>query len=80
MMKLAEFAQWVIVNGSFEGCDIDGGSLQDKAIEYGILVQVPYDPEKHGRQYYGELDPGEPWYVFSDDFQAALAITSGNGK
>jgi hypothetical protein len=71
-MNLAEFARWAVENGTWSGCDLDGADIQDKALECGVIVQVPYDPEKHGTQYHGELDPGEPWYVFSDEFYAAM--------
>jgi hypothetical protein len=68
-INLAEFARWAVENGCWGGCDLDGADVQDKAIECGVIVQVPYDPKKHGRS---ELDPGEPWYVFSDVFYAAM--------
>ena len=73
-MNLAEFAKWAVENGCLEGCDLGGGEIQDKAIECGIIVQTKYDPERHGQQFYAEVDPGDPWFVFSDDFYAALSL------
>jgi len=69
-MNLAEFAQWALNDGSFGGCGLDGGDIQDKALEFGIIVQTLYDPEKHGSCADAEI--GEVWYVFSDEFFAAL--------
>jgi hypothetical protein len=76
-MNLAEFAKWAVEKGCFEGCDLDGGSIQDKALECGVIVQTKYDPRLHGPQFCAELDPGEPWFVFSDDLFAALSLQEG---
>lgn len=76
-MNIAEFARWAVESGCWEGCAIDGGDIQDKALELGIIVETKYDPDKHGRQYLAEIDDGDTWYVFSDDFFAALASVQG---
>lgn len=39
-------------------CDIDGGDLQEKAIELGLWVIEPYDPAVHGDDDYAE--EGDP--------------------
>jgi len=69
-MNLAEFAEWALKDGSFHGCGLDGGDIQDKALECGIIVQALYDPEKHGPC--ADAEVGEVWFVFSDEIFAAL--------
>lgn len=69
-MKLAEFVKWCIKESSFEGCDLDGWAVQDKAVEFGILIKTEYDPAKHGKN--DDAEPGDEWFVFSEDFKKAL--------
>jgi hypothetical protein len=76
-LNLAEFAKWAIRSGPWDGSDLDGGDIQDKAVECGILVETKYDPEKHGPSE-TDQEPGDPWYVFSDEFKSALASALGN--
>lgn len=71
-MQAVEFIRWAISNGPWEGCGLDGGDIQDKAVSCGILVQVEYDPDEHGPNDY-DAEKGDPWFVFSDEFKAALA-------
>lgn len=59
-----EFAKWVIQESVFDGCDLDGVTVQEKALELGLLTKTSYDPEKHGENEYAE--PGGDWYVFSN--------------
>jgi hypothetical protein len=70
-MQLAKLVKWAITEGCFEGCDLDGGSLQDKAVTAGVLVETTYDPAKHGPS--DGADEGDRWYVFSDEFKTALS-------
>ena len=56
------FAMWCLAEGPFAGCDLDGGSVQDAALRYGIVKQVPYDPQIHGEES-GWVEPGDPWFV-----------------
>lgn len=58
------FVKWALQEGSWQGADLDGGSVQDKAESLGLIVKTQYDPEKHGPHDYAE--PGYDWYVFSD--------------
>ena len=60
-----EFAQWAIREGAWDGCDLDGAMIQQKAVELGIVKQVPYDPEVHGESEF-DCPPGDPWFVFVD--------------
>lgn len=55
------FAVWC-VQTAFEACDLDGVDIQDKAVEFGIIKKVPYDPEIHGDSDYVEI--GDEWFVF----------------
>jgi len=41
--KLIEFAKWAIREHRDELCDLDGGSIQDKLEELGLLVSVRVD-------------------------------------
>lgn len=66
-MDLAAFAAWAVMNGPWEGCSLDGGEVQEKAVELGIIVKTKYDPEKHGAG--ADADPGDDWYVFSPAFK-----------
>jgi hypothetical protein len=70
-MKIAKFAEWILREGPFSGCDIDGGDVQDKAVMFGLLTEVAYDPKIHGESEW-DNEPGDPWYVFSDEFKAAI--------
>jgi len=36
--KLAAFAKWALQEGVWEGCELDGSDIQDKAVELGLLV------------------------------------------
>jgi hypothetical protein len=49
---------------SWEGYDVEGDTLQELGLKHGVLVQVPYDPAKHGESEF-EVEPGEPWYVLA---------------
>lgn len=65
---LKEFFRWAM-RESWDGNDIDGGSIQEKAEKLGLIVNVPFDPEKHGEPSamydYIDFNPGDPWYVFA---------------
>jgi len=69
----ARFVMWALMEGSWQGCDIDGGAAQDKAVELGLIVEMPYDPAKHGEQ--PQLELGESWFVASDAILALCADT-----
>ena len=73
MTKIADFAEFII-RGSWDGKDVDGGEIQDLAVEHGLLIETKYDPEKHGPNNY-DLEPGDPYLIFTDEFKAALAAT-----
>jgi hypothetical protein len=59
------FAKWCLKE-SWDGCGLDGGEVQDKAVSLGIIKQVPYDPDKHGPNNW-DAEPGDPWYVLVEE-------------
>lgn len=61
----AEFVQWALDEGSWYGCDLDGGAIQEKALSLGLLKVEPYDPAKHGESEY-DAEPGDDWYTLAD--------------
>lgn len=60
--RLVEFAQWCIEQ-SWDGFDLDGGAVQLRAQELGLIERVPYDPAKHGPSEYA--NEGDTWFVFA---------------
>ena len=60
---LKEFARWVIQH-IFDGLDVDGADVQDKAEELGLLEEVPYDPAVH--RSVEDVDAGDPICIFTD--------------
>lgn len=66
-VQALKFVQWAMQEAPWNGCDLDGGTLQDKAEALGLIVKVPYDLETHG--------PSEEWYVLHPDIIAMLAAS-----
>lgn len=56
--KLLLFFNWAMQE-SFEGNDLDVGSVQSKAIELGLAKEEPYDPQRHGVATHCE--EGDAW-------------------
>lgn len=63
--RLAEFVHWALSDGSWQGLDLDGASVQDKAESLGLIVKVKYDPDIHGPNDH-DIEAGDDWYVMSD--------------
>jgi len=59
---LKQFFRWAMQEGPFDGCDLDGGGVQDKAEALGLIVKAKYDPAIHGEQ---DIDPGDEIFVFA---------------
>jgi len=74
MLNLARFVKWAILNGPFDGVDLDGASIQEKAVECGILIRTKYDPKIHGSSVNCEVAVGDDWFVFSDIFLRELTL------
>jgi hypothetical protein len=70
-MQLAQFAAECLREGCFQGCDLDGGWLQDRAAALGLIIRTKYDPAIHGES--DGAEPGDDWWIFSDELKTALA-------
>lgn len=64
---LKEFLRWAVREGAWEGNDLDGAAVQEKAQALGLIVKEAYDPEKHGEPVvdFVEVEPGDDWFVFA---------------
>lgn len=47
-----------------EHCDIDAADKFEWALKFNILRKIPggFDPKQHEDVYFGEAEPGDPWY------------------
>ena len=70
----AKFVMWALLEGSWQGLDINGGEAQDKAVELGLIVPTLYDPKKHGES--ANCRPGDHWFVPSEALLSALSQAS----
>lgn len=70
----AQFVMWALSEGSWQGCDIDGGAAQDKAVQLGLIVETTYDPAIHGEND-GGTEPGNSWFVPSEMLLSQLSQT-----
>lgn len=50
---------------AFEGGDADGGFIQDKAVEFGLLKETVFDSAVH-KDPNGWATDGDQWYVYAD--------------
>lgn len=75
--KMAEFIRWAIREGCWDGRDLEGSDIHDKAEELGLLVKVKYDPAAHGEPGaafdFVDVEPGDDWYVFCDELKEPQA-------
>lgn len=60
------FARWAVQEGPWDGKDLDGYDVQCKAIEFGVIKEVAFDPDVHGADDEYDTQPGDPWYVFAE--------------
>ncbi len=68
--KLREFVEWCMATASWQGYDLHGGDMQDKAEELGLLVQVPAD-----EAFREEYDSDEMFVVAWSQLAARRADT-----
>lgn len=61
--RLRAFVHWALCDGSWRGTSIDGGEIQDKAIELGLVVKTKYDNAIHGES--AEAENGDDWYMLA---------------
>ncbi len=66
---LREFFRWAMTEGPWDGCDLDGGDVQEKACKLGLIIKTKYDPAKHGEPPaafdFCDIEPGDDWYVIA---------------
>lgn len=68
---LIEFFKWSMRTGPWDGGDIDGASVQDRAQELGLIIKTQYDAEKHGVQ--SDFEHGDDWFEYSPILNLASA-------
>ena len=71
-----DFARWAIKEGPWNGCSLDGGEIQDKAVALGLLEKRIAN-ELNGDEWQhieGVEEIGDEYYVFSP------ALNSPNNK
>lgn len=76
--SLAMFFAWAMQDGPFDGDDLDGASIQDKAESLGLINATKFDPKKHGDKPWAA--PGDEWFVIADDVQGLLAAAQNGGE
>jgi hypothetical protein len=59
------FVKWVMTEGPWSGCDLDGGDVQEAAVKFGVAKEVKYDPKVHGPNDC-DADAGDPWFVLAE--------------
>lgn len=65
---LLAFFQWAMREGPWDGGDLDGASIQDKAESLGLIVKTQYDAEKHGVQ--SDFEHGDDWFEYAPQLRA----------
>lgn len=73
---LAAFAKWVIRESCFSGCDLDGASVEDKAVALGLLIKTRYEPALHGPNDL-DMEVGADWYILDPALAACGLSESG---
>ena len=72
-MDIKAFVRW-IVSERCDSLDIDGGDLQEKLIEHGLLIERPATQEDcetdAGLDY--DMSPGDPWLESAPELKAFL--------
>lgn len=61
---LLEFFKWAMREGPWDGGDLDGGGIQDKAESLGLIVKTKYEIARHGPEH-GDFCEGDDFYEFS---------------
>ena len=74
----AKFVMWALMEGSWQGADIDGGAAQDKAVELGLIIEDQYDPKRHGESDCAE--PGDCWFIPSEALLSLLSAPVSHHK
>lgn len=77
LRSCAKFVIWAMNEGPWEGGDLDGSEIQDKAESLGLIVETKFDPEKHKAADWAAPEAGEPWFTL-DEAIFSLASTDGD--
>ena len=68
--RCREFVRWAIREACWDGCDLDGGAVQDMAKDLGLIQCEPFNPEKHDASSVDyDVEPGEDWYSFVPELE-----------
>lgn len=79
LVSAASFVRWALHEGPFDGCDLDGASVQDKAEELGLIIKVPYDPKRHGENPWCP-EVGDDWFELSPGISSLTDEEQGDQK
>jgi len=69
--KLAEFLRWAVQDHAWEGYDLDGHEIEEKARDLGLIEEVKYDPDIHGEAKI-DIEPGDTYDILTAEVRAAL--------
>lgn len=72
-MNLAAFAAEIVAI-AWDGGDADGATIQTIAEDHGLIVRTEYDPAIHGPS--DICEPGDEWFIYSEEFKAAIGKPS----
>jgi hypothetical protein len=68
--ELWDFARWVLAQ-AFDGMDLGGDEIQERALALGLIRKTAYDPERHGNRGH-MFEPGDPWFEFAGPLEDRL--------
>lgn len=74
-MKLPDYEGFAlaICQIAFDGCDADGGTIQELGLEYGVLRTEKFNPSRHKNVANAEyFEPGDLVYCFVGSGRQAL--------
>lgn len=74
--RLAEFARGIIRDSAWQGCDLDGAEVQERALKAGLLRSEKFDPAVH-EDVEGYVEPGMDWFLFSGPLAPPRDLSQG---
>jgi hypothetical protein len=76
-IQLRQFFVYCI-ESAFDGCNLDGGDIQDKALELGLVREEAYQSEKHGSLVSdsGYFEDGDSIYIVNEQTNVDAAIAN----
>jgi hypothetical protein len=75
----ARFARAVLA-ALWEGCDLDGGEVQDLAEKHGLIREVAFHPARHDDHLGVGAQVGDPWWVEEKWLAKLAAADTSDGK